>query len=134
MEPVTPGEKSAPAPPSVLRAVVNWSMVATLCSAGGAAALFMLVVLPLSARSWGKVQADLPYLAQILLDYRLALTAGVVVLIVLGCTALFAMKPGVLRAAIVSLVTALLIGITASGIIGWWLMFRKFYEDAGAGI
>jgi hypothetical protein len=94
----------------------------------------MVAVLPFSARAWGKAGAEFPAFAQILLDHRLAIAGGVIALITVGCVALFAMKRGVARAAIVTLVTAILMGITVSGIIGWWLMFRGLYEQAGAGI
>lgn len=134
MDHIRPGESSTKGQPSVVKAMVSWSMVATMCSAGGAAALFMLAVLPFSARAWGKAGAEFPPFAQQLLDYRLALTGGVVALITLGCVAVFGMKAGALRAAIMTLVTALLIGITVSGIIGWWLMFSTLYEQAGADI
>jgi len=134
MEHAKPGNNHEKGEPSVLRAMVNWSMVATMCSAGGAALIFVVAVLPFSARAWGKAGAEFPVFAQKLLDHRLAIAGGVIALITVGCVALFAMKRGVLRAAVVTLITAILIGITVSGIIGWWLMFRGLYEQAGADI
>jgi hypothetical protein len=134
MEPEIPGEKSGQRQPTVVGAIVAWSMVATLCSAGAAALIFMLLVLPLSDRAWTKAGAQLPAFAQKLLDHRLFIAGGVVGLIALGCFALFGMKRGLPRLAVVAVVLAALIAITASGIIGWWLMFRTLYEEAGADI
>jgi hypothetical protein len=117
-----------------VRAIARWSVAATLCSAGLAALLFFVAVLPFSAKAWNRAGTGLPAFAQNLLDYRAALAVAALGVLAFGMVAIFGMKRGTARTMIITLALLVLIAAVACGIIGWWLMLRDLYDQAGAEI
>ncbi len=119
---------------SIAGVLVRSSLALTLFSAGMAGVLFFILVLPLSATGWSKAGSELPPFAQNLLQWRVWMSLGVIGLVGLGVAALLGMRRGLARTLVVLAATLLLVAIAASGIIGWWLMLREMYSQAGADI
>ncbi len=116
----------APRPGQLLLA----SLTIAVAMSGGAGLLFLHLVLPATSRSWAKHDFDISGPIEALLGYRMALSAGIVALMVIGVGSGRFVRSTRLRAVILIVCALVLMAIAATGILGWWMMYVDLYRQA----
>jgi len=105
-------------------------LVTLLISAGPAAIIAALVLIPFTVESWDKAELELPGYVELLVARRWLVAAGVAAVMAIGALGLFLVRNRVISMLIFALCALVLILADIAVFVGWWMLYVDAFRQA----